>query len=68
MKTILFKITIFSLLLSSCEIYNTRAQYTYSYPDSLSDGINVGSLDEVNMSTRPIEEAVNKIYRRFIPC
>ena len=62
MKAILFKIAIFSLLASSCETFNSNAQYTYNYPDSLSDGFDVGSLDEVNMSTRPIEEAVNKIY------
>jgi CubicO group peptidase (beta-lactamase class C family) len=63
MKTIMFRIAVFSLLLSSCEMYNTTAQYSYQYPDSLSDGFYVGSLAEVNMSTRPIEEAVNKIYR-----
>jgi len=63
MKTILFKIAILSLLVNSCDMYNTSAQYGYQYPDTLSDGFKVASLEEVNIKTRPIEEAVNKIYK-----
>ena len=46
MTTTLLKIAILSLLVTSSEMYNTYAQYTYQYPDSLSDGFNVGTLDE----------------------
>jgi len=63
MKTTLLKIAILSLLVTSCEMYDTTAQYSYQYPDSLSDGFEVGTLDEVDISTRLIEEAVTKIYR-----
>ena len=46
MTTTLLKIAILSLLVTSCEMYNTSAQYTYQYPDSLSDGFNVGTWDK----------------------
>lgn len=62
MKTTLFKIAILSLLVTSCEMYNSSAQYAYQYPDSLSDGFDVASLNDVNMDERLIEEAINKIY------
>jgi len=62
MKTTLLKIAILSLLVNSCEMYNSSAQYSYQYPDSLSDGFDVGTLDEVNMDKRLIERAVNQIY------
>ena len=62
MKTTLFKITIFSLLIVSCEKFDTSAQYSYQPPDSINDGIDVGSLDEVQMDVKIIEKAVNEIY------
>ncbi len=39
MKTTLFKITIFSLLIVSCEKFDTSAQYSYQPPDSINVGI-----------------------------
>lgn len=62
MKTTLLKVAILSLLVNSCEMYDSSAQYSYQYPDSLSDGFDVGTLDEVNMDKRLIEGAVNQIY------
>ena len=61
MRTTMLKIAILSLLVNSCEMYDTSAQYTYQYPDSLSDGFDVGTLDEVKINTRIIEEAVSQI-------
>lgn len=61
MKIITLQIALFSLLLCSCEMYDTSAQYRYQSPDSLSDGLQVGSLDAVHMNARLIETAVDKI-------
>jgi CubicO group peptidase (beta-lactamase class C family) len=61
-KITLFKITIFSVLFVSCEKFDTSAQYSYQSPDSINDGFDVGSLDEVHMDIEIIEKAVNKIY------
>lgn len=62
MKTLLFNIAFLSLLVYSCDMSNTSAQYGYQYPDTLSDGFKAGSLEEVNINTELIEEAVNLIY------
>jgi len=42
-------------------MYNTSAQYSYLAPEALNDGIEVGTLKEVNMEIRAIEEAVKRI-------
>ena len=47
MKASLLKIAILLLLASSCKMYDTSAQYTCQRPDSLSDGFDVGTLDEL---------------------
>ena len=37
---------ILSLLLVSCEMFNTSAQYTYQTPERVIDGIEAGTLEE----------------------
>ena len=63
-KTILI-ISILSLLLVlfvGCES-EPVIQYTYTQPENINDGLNVGSLDEVNIDLALIEKAVNDINR-----
>jgi len=67
MLTRMFKIVLLSLLVTGCEMYDSSGQYTYHCPDSLSDGFDIGTLDEVNINTRLIEEAVNKIQSGRYP-
>lgn len=61
MKTILFKIAILSLLVNSCDLYNSSAQYNYRNPEPINDGMEVGSLEEVAMDVNAIEAAVSGI-------
>ena len=61
MKILVLKLALFSLLVCSCDRHGTWAQYQYQNPDSLSDGLGVASLDDVQMNARPIKAAVNKI-------
>jgi len=63
MTTIVLKIAILLLLVSGCKMYDTSAQYIYQRPDSLSNGFDVGTLDEVNIDAEIIEEAVGEIRR-----
>lgn len=56
---ILMAIT-FSMVLLSCTRTN-HSQYTYQRPAKTSDGIAVGTLEEVNLDTTLIIQAVNKI-------
>jgi CubicO group peptidase (beta-lactamase class C family) len=51
-----------SLLVGACQCFDTTAQYSYQLPGSLGDGLEVASLEEVQINTRPIEVAVNRIY------
>jgi CubicO group peptidase (beta-lactamase class C family) len=67
MKAALVNILTISLLASGCEMYESSARFTYQYPDSLSDGFEVASLEDVNLNERLIEEAVNKIYSGRYP-
>ena len=60
-KTILF-ISILSLLFVSCK-QDPTTQYFYRPPENINDGINVGSLDEVNIDSVLIENAVDSIYK-----
>ena len=61
MKYTILRISVLSLLLVSCEKQDTSAQYTYHPPDSINDGFDVGTLSEVNIEVKAIEEAVNEI-------
>lgn len=62
MKTPMIKIALLSLLVASCEMYDSSAQYIYQAPEAINDGFETGSLEEVNMDVGTIVEAVNKIY------
>ena len=60
MKKTILLISILSLLLVSCQS-EPSIQYTYRQPESINDGFDVGSLDEVNIDSVLIEKAVNDI-------
>jgi len=60
-KTILF-ISILSFLFVSSKS-NPSPQYTYHPPENVSDGIDVGSLTEVNIDSVLIVKAVNTIHQ-----
>ncbi len=62
MKTIVLFISILSLLQVSCN-NDSSCQYTYQSPENINDGFKVGTLDEVNIDTKLIEEAVNEISK-----
>ena len=57
MKNIVFQISILFLAFTGCE-YSTVAQYKYSPPELTSDGLMVGTLDEVNIDSRYIRDAI----------
>lgn len=61
MKTNILIISFLSMMLVACETYKTSAQYTYRVPEEQNDGIVVGTLEEVNMEIRAIEDAVKAI-------
>ncbi len=61
MKTYILNIIILSLLLGSCNMYNTSAQYSYDAPELINDGLEVGSLVDEGMNLKAIEDAVNGI-------
>lgn len=61
MKLLLFKCVVLLMLACSCQTYDTTALYKYQNPDSMGDGLEVASLEEVQISRRPIEAAVNRI-------
>ncbi len=60
MKKMIFLISILSLLLVGCK-YNSSGQYIYQQPEQGNDGLDVGTLEEVNMDVKKMESAVNKI-------
>lgn len=62
MKKAILITSILSLLIVSCQL-DSSGQYTYRIPEHIDDGIDVGSLDEVNIEEKLIERAVNEIYR-----
>lgn len=62
MKKGILLILILSLLYVSCK-QDTSCQYTYRPPENINDGFDVGSLDEVNIDSVLILEAVNKIHQ-----
>jgi CubicO group peptidase (beta-lactamase class C family) len=61
-KAILFitVLSILSLLIVGCESYPT-SQYTYRPPENINDGLEVGTLDEVNIDSVLIEKAIDEI-------
>jgi CubicO group peptidase (beta-lactamase class C family) len=63
-KVILFVLvlSIFSLLIVGCESYPT-SQYAYKPPENINDGLDVGTLDEVNINSVLIEKAIDEINR-----
>ena len=61
-KKALITISILSLLIVGCEV-DTAGQYSYRVPDKLNDGIEVCSLDDVNINSIFIEEVMNTINR-----
>jgi len=61
-------VCILLILLVSCATtpkadFNSSSPYTYSPPENINDGFDVGSLDEVNIDPALIEKAVNDINR-----
>jgi CubicO group peptidase (beta-lactamase class C family) len=59
---VLIFITILSQLFISC-YQDTPGHYTYRPPENMNDGFDVGSLDEVNIDSVLIGNAVDGIYR-----
>jgi len=51
---------ILSILLLSCN-GDPAVQYTYRSPESVGDGLDVGTLEDANIDAAPIEEAVSRI-------
>jgi CubicO group peptidase (beta-lactamase class C family) len=62
MKKAILLILIVSLLLISCQS-EPIVQYTYQPPENINDGLDVGSLEEVNIDSELIVKAVNDINR-----
>lgn len=59
-------ITILSVSFISCK-QDPSTLYTYKSPEDVGDGLDIGSLDEVNIDQALIEKAVNNINRgKFI--
>ena len=61
MKINLLFLAMISLMVSSCEFLDTTAQYTYSPPEYMDDGLEVGSLGEMNVEMDAIEKTVSEI-------
>jgi CubicO group peptidase (beta-lactamase class C family) len=55
-------LSILSLLIVGCQL-EPSSQYTCQPPENTNDGLDVGSLDEVNIDATLIEKAVNDINR-----
>jgi CubicO group peptidase (beta-lactamase class C family) len=62
MKKGILLISIASLLFISCQS-TPSIQYTYRPPENINDGLDVGTLEEVNIDSTLIEKAVNDINR-----
>jgi len=52
---------IISSLLMSCDSVNTSGQYSYRPPENINDGLEVGSLKNVNIDEDMIAKAVGRI-------
>jgi CubicO group peptidase (beta-lactamase class C family) len=65
MKKMILLLLLISLLLVNCE-QNASRKYTYLPPEKINDGLEVGSLPEVNIDSMFIENAVDSInYGRY---
>ncbi len=62
MKKPILIISIFSFLLVCCQC-NPFRQYAYHPPEKINDGLEIGSLGEVNIDPALIEKAVESIYQ-----
>jgi len=62
MKKSVLIIAVLLLLLVGCQS-ESSVQYTYRQPEYINDGLDVGSLDEVNIDSVLIEKAVDDINR-----
>lgn len=60
-KTILI-VLILSIFSIGCTL-ESPGQYTYRSPENIQDGIDTGSLEDVNMEVKYLAEAVNEINR-----
>jgi CubicO group peptidase (beta-lactamase class C family) len=60
MKKIILLIYILSLILVSCAL-EPNSRYVYRSPEKINDGLDVGTLEEVNIDARLIENAVFRI-------
>jgi len=60
MKNIILILSFLSTLMVGCNICVTK--FIYQSPINMDDGIDVGSLESVNIDTAMIVKAVNKIY------
>ena len=60
MKKFILLITILSLVFVSC-IFDSSGQYAYRPPENINDGLDVGTLNEVNIDIRLIKKAMNKM-------
>lgn len=62
MKRTILIILILVLINVSCK-QDSSGQYIYRPPQNINDGLDVGSLDEVNIDSRYLADAVNAINR-----
>jgi CubicO group peptidase (beta-lactamase class C family) len=60
MRATILIVAICLILMASCGS-DPSSQYTYSQPEEVDDGLDVGTLDEVNMDSRSIRAAVDGI-------
>ncbi|HKK42321.1 MAG TPA: serine hydrolase [Bacteroidales bacterium] len=60
-KTALIITVLVALLLMSCNSVNTSGQYTYAPPENINDGLEAGSLKDVNIDEVMIARAVGRI-------
>jgi CubicO group peptidase (beta-lactamase class C family) len=61
LKKSILTILALALLFSGCDPFDTYAQYTYQSPEQMKDGIVTGTLNEVQVEVRAIEDAVDEI-------
>jgi len=61
MKPAILFFSTLGLLISGCEFFDTTAQYTYTPPAYVQDGLETGSLEQMDVDLDAIEEAVSRI-------
>jgi len=62
MKKVILSLAVLCTLAIGCT-GDPGVQYTYRPPEDAGDGLAVGILEEVNIDSAPIEEAVSRILR-----